>query len=740
MSVTADSPLSDHAAPQGLSDFSSLVQHGSDGMNHLALLVDGARCGGCIQKIEGALNADPAVTGARLNLSTGRLTIAFSGEDKTANRLAEHVRKAGYRVAPFDALARDDADQSHEKHLLRAIAVSGFGAANIMLLSVAIWSGDAMADSTKALFHWISAVIAIPVVAYAGQPFFVSAWSVLKHRTTNMDVPISLAVLLATGLSLVQLLQGEAAHAWFESAVMLLFFLLIGRYFDARARSRARGAAGRLMALRATEALVLTEDGATQAKPADHVEPGERVLIRSGASAPVDGVIETGRSEFDTSLVTGETLPARAQKGDRVYAGTVNLGAPVTLEATAVREDTVLAEITRLMEAAEQRKAQLVVLADKIAKAYVPVVHATAALAFLYWFGIAGAGWSHALEIAIAVLVITCPCALALAVPAVQVLSASRLMKAGLVIKAPTALERLAKVTAVVFDKTGTLTDPELEPDLGHLTDEERDWAGRLCAISNHPLARALRHHVPQNSIDGFEASDVPGMGVELERDGVRARLGNRIYVGAPADAPAYDKGPELWLGVPGRAPVMIGFAEKLRPDAQKALEALRHHGVSLSLLSGDHQAAVARAAQTAGIEDFTAAAHPADKVAALEEMASQGAHVLMVGDGLNDAPALAAASVSLSPGTGSDIAQNAADAVFQSHSLLAVPLLLTVAKRSQMLVHQNIGFALAYNAVAVPLAMAGFITPMIAAIAMSASSLLVLGNAFRISAVKETS
>ena len=738
MSLATDMEAASGTPQAGLSDFSTLVQTGSDGHNHIALLVDGARCGGCIQKIEGALKADQAVTAARLNLSTGRLTIAFDGAASIANRLADTVRKAGYRVAPFDAVGRDEADTAHEKRLLRAIAVSGFGAANIMLLSVSVWSGAEMADSTKALFHWISALIAIPVVAYAGQPFFQSAWGVLKNRATNMDVPISLAVLLATGLSLVQLIQGEAAHAWFESAVMLLFFLLIGRYFDARARSRARGAAGRLMALRATEALVLDADGKAHAKPADHVEPGEKLLINSGASAPVDGTILEGASEFDTSLVTGETLPARAQAGDTVYAGTVNMGAPVTLQATAVREDTVLAEITRLMEAAEQRKAELVVLADKIAKAYVPVVHSAAALAFIVWFGLLGASWSHALEIAIAVLVITCPCALALAVPAVQVLSASRLMKAGLVIKAPTALERLARVTTVVFDKTGTLTDPELEPDLSGLNDAHKDWAGRLCAISNHPLARALRHHVPKGPVEGFEAADVPGMGVELEKDGLRARLGNRIYVGAPDDAPAYPDGPELWLSVPGETPVMIGFAEKLRPDAAAALNALRDQNVSLKLLSGDHETAVARAAREAGIDDYTAAAHPADKVAALEALAAEGAHVLMVGDGLNDAPALAAASVSLSPGSGSDIAQNAADAVFQGHSLMAVPLLIRVARQAQLLVHQNIGFALAYNAVAVPMAMAGMVTPMIAAIAMSASSLLVLGNAFRISRVKE--
>ncbi|MDH3918304.1 MAG: heavy metal translocating P-type ATPase, partial [Rhodospirillales bacterium] len=715
----------------GRPDFTGYARPRGEGEQSLDLIVEGVHCGGCVQRIERALARRDEVTHARLNLTTRRLALAWRGPPESAEHLARTVEDLGYPVAPYEPARLSAAEGRAETQLLRALAVAGFAAGNVMLLSVAVWAGhfQDMGPATRGLLHWFSALIALPAIAYAGRPFFRSALQALKSGHTNMDVPISLAVLLAAGMSLFETMAG-GRHVYFDSAVTLLFFLLIGRYLDRRARGKARAAAERLLALDTRPVTVLSEDGARVLLPAEQVGPGMTVLAAAGERIAVDGRVRAGRSELDTSLITGETLPAPTQPDDPVFAGTLNLTAPLTLEVTAVGEDTLLAEIVRLMELAEQRRARYVELADRVARLYAPLVHGLALATFLGWTFLLGAPWQTALLTAVAVLIITCPCALGLAVPAVQVIASGRLLGRGTLLKSATALERLAVVDTVVFDKTGTLTEGRPELSREGLDREALGLAASLAGASRHPLARALARAAPEVPVaDGVR--EHPGLGLSLTTPEGELRLGSRVWSGLPEDEAA--EGPELWLTGPGRAPQRFTFADPPRADAAAVIAALQARGFAIELLSGDRRRAVARLAEALGVAKWRAACSPADKVARLEALAGQGRRVLMVGDGLNDAPALAAASVSLSPSSAVDISQTAADAVFQGRRLGPVLELVTLARRAQRLVKQNLWLAFGYNAVTIPLAVAGLVTPLVAAIAMSSSSLVVIGNALRL-------
>ena len=724
---------------EGRADVTSYVQLDEAGSRRLHLMVEGLHCGGCVRKIESALQPLESVREARVNLTTRRMVLAWDGSAAQGGELTRKVEDLGFKVMPYEParLTADDARQ--ERELLRCMAVAGFAAANVMLLSVAVWAGhvDGMGPATRTLMHWFSALIAMPAIVYAGRPFFRSALTALKARTTNMDVPISLAVLLASGMSLVETMN-QGKHAYFDSAVMLLFFLLIGRYLDRRARGKARSAAERLLSLGAQAVTVIGEGGKRLLLKPEQVEPGMRVLAAAGERIAVDGRVLSGESELDSSLITGESLPRRAAEGDRVFAGTLNMAAPLTLEVTATGEKTLLAEIVRLMEVAEQRRARFVSLADRMARVYAPVVHLLALFTFLGWWQFGGLEWQPALMIAIAVLIITCPCALGLAVPAVQVIASGRLLRKGLLLKSGTALERLAVVDSVVFDKTGTLTlgRPELV-DLV-IEPEALETAAALAATSRHPLARAVARAAPDvPAAEGVK--EIPGCGLLLETPAGEIRLGSRRWTAVSHDAVGAEaeEGPELWLTRPGKAPQRFGFTDRARPDALQVVADLKRRGLQVELLSGDRTPTVAAVAAELDIPVWRAELAPGDKVARLEALAAQGRKVLMVGDGLNDAPALAAASVSLSPSSAVDISQTAADAVFQGDSLTPVVDLLEVARRSDRLVKQNFGLALAYNVCAIPLAVAGFVTPLIAAAAMSGSSIIVICNALRLAGRK---
>jgi len=710
-------------------DFASYAHATSDGQTELDLLVDGLDCAACVWLLESLLARNPAITKARVHLSTRRLSLRWRGSPAEANAHAGIVAALGFRLAPYDVVAAASDDDREARELLRSLGVAGFAAANVMLLSVSVWSGHdgSMGDATRTLFHWLSAAIALPAVAYAGRPFFRSALAALRAGRTNMDVPISIGVTLACIVSLHEAWVGER-HAYFDSAITLLFFLLIGRYLDRRARGRARHAVRALLALASRSATIVEADGRTASRRVDALAPGDVLLVAAGERLGADGVVSDGSSALDAALVTGESVPQAVQPGSKVFAGMINLGGTIRVRVTAAGDRTLLAEIVRLVEAAERGRSRFVAIADRVARAYAPVVHATALLTFLGWMFLGGLAWDRALLVATAVLIITCPCALALAVPVVQVVASTRLLRSGVLLLSPTALERLAQIDHVVFDKTGTLTLGRPELVDGPTDGEVQRRAASLAASSRHPLAQALMRAVPEGAaIDGVV--ERPGEGLE----GHGMRLGSAAFCGV--ESPPDDGRSELWFADAGQAPVRFAFADRLRPDAACAIADLQRDGLSVELLSGDRPAAVADAARATGFEIWQAGTVPAAKARRLAELAAQGRRVLMVGDGLNDAPALAAAHASMSPTTAAEATQNAADVAFQGDALAPVVETIRVARKADRLVRQNLALALLYNMSAVPLAILGDVTPLIAAVAMSSSSLLVIGNALRLGA-----
>ena len=717
----------------------------------LTLAVDGLQCGACVWLIERVLAREPGLLHGRLNMTTRRLHLAWRGETAAAGRYVAAVEALGYRLAPFEPAALAAARDATGRALLRALAVAAFAAGNVMLIALGTWLGAAegMGPATRGLLHWLAALIALPAIAYAGRPFFGSAWAALRRGGTNMDVPVSIGVLLVSGLSLWQTAAG-GSQTYFKSATMLLFFLLVGRLLDHRARGRARAAAEDLLTWRSAQVTVIRPDGSTVRRAQTDIVAGDLVLAGIGERIGVDGVVERGRSILDASLVTGESLPQDAGPGHAVFAGTLNLDGALTVRVTAAGAQTMLAECVRLIEAAEARRGRLVVMADRVARAFAPAVHGCALATFLVWTVVLHASVADALLAAAAVLIITCPCALALAVPAVQVIATGRLFRAGVLLKSATALERVGEVTTVCFDKTGTLTEPELR--LAPTTDREALLeAASMAACSKHPLARALCAAVGPVFGPVLVADDVrerPGAGLSRATPGWSApdgetRLGSARFCGVatlpgrPAllglAVPGPMAGPELWFTRPGRAPVRFTFTEHLRDDAAATVRRLRAMGLSVRLLSGDRTGAVQRVSTVLGIADWRAELTPAEKVAAIEAWTAAGERVLMVGDGLNDGPALSAASVSASPSTAADLSQTVADLVYRSRTLAPVALVVETGRRARRVMRQNLGLALGYNIVMVPLAMAGLVTPWLAAAAMSLSSLLVMGNSARV-------
>lgn len=691
------------------------------------LSVPGIHCGGCIRRIEKALGVLPNVVHVRVNLSTKRVALQWHG-DQPLPPVMPTLNALGFDA--FLVSPSSDEEDKTGNELLRAVAVSGFAAANIMALSVSVWMGAA--DETRDLLHWISALIALPAMIYAGRIFFRSAWSSLRHGRTNMDVPISIGVLMSFGMSLYDTIH-HGPHAYFDASVTLLFFLLIGRWLDHRMREKARSAVKGLASYAARGANVRQMDGSYLYVPLNEIEEGMEIMLAAGERVPVDALVVGGNSELDLSLITGESLPVAAAPGATLRAGTLNLTGPLTLRATAVANASFLAEVMRLMEAAEAGRGIYRRIADRASDLYAPVVHLAAFLSFLGWMMIDG-DVHHAITIAVAVLIITCPCALGLAVPMVQMMAARRLFAERIMIRDGSALEKITEVDHAVFDKTGTLT-------MGRLTLREADGfapdilalAGALASCSNHPCSRAIHRAV--KDVMGKAAyldlvREVPGFGIEGEMtDATVLRLGRAEW----ALRDASGKAAGTWLSRDGQALACFEFDDVLRPDAPEMVRGLAQRGIDIEIISGDGFAPVSKLASEIGIEHFTAEALPGDKVARIAALAAQGRKVMMVGDGLNDAPALVSAYVSMAPASAADVGRNAADFVFLKDSLSAVGTVLDVASESAKLIRQNFALAILYNFIALPAAVLGYATPLVAALAMSSSSIIVVVNALRL-------
>ncbi|PIL21401.1 hypothetical protein P775_04380 [Puniceibacterium antarcticum] len=682
-------------------------------------------CAVCIASVEDGLGALHGVKDVRVNLTQKRAYVSAL-PDVDADTLIDALARLGHRAQMLDTgpLAGQSAVG---QDLLIRIGVAGFAMMNVMLLSVAVWSGAA--DATREVFHLISAAIALPAVVFAARPFFASAFRALSVGRLNMDVPIALAIGLSAAVSLAGALGLSERASWFDAALALTFFLLVGRYLDHLGRHAAKSAAADLAALASPQAVLVRGD-LDHVVRADALVPGDVIRVTPGSRVPADGIILEGRTELDCAALTGETAPDLRNVGELVAAGEMNLTAPLLVRCTRAGTDTTLGRLADLIAQAEMQKSRYAGLADRAARIYAPAVHVLGLAAFIGWWWATGEV-GRALEVAISVLVITCPCALGLAVPAVSTVTTARLFRMGLLVKSRTALERLSEIDEVVFDKTGTLTTgvPVLE---NRPSDQALALAAGLAKGSSHPLSRAICAAAVAHGLTPVvvqDAVETAGSGVSARCNGEVLRLGRPEWV-APQEASP--EASEVWLQQGGKAPVVFTFAENLRPDAAACIAALRADGISVALLSGDAPAAVARIAKALNLSEAQARVTPEGKAAWLQARADQGHKVLMVGDGLNDTGALAVAHASLAPASALDAARTLADVVLLADSLMPIRAALAQSRKARSRMGQNMGLALAYNVVSVPLAMAGFASPLIAAIAMSVSSLTVSANAMR--------
>lgn len=716
----------------GKLDISEFVSHEESDANSVSLMVQGMHCAACIWLIESILKKQKNVLTARVNLSKKTLFLRWQGEAKDGNNLIQIIHDIGYKLLPFDEEILNSTEKKYNDEILRALAVAGFGTGNIMLFSFSLWFADTieMGAQTRNLLHLFSSLIALPVIIFSARPFFASAARSIKLGYPNMDLAISIAIFLACVVSLLETFRG-ASHVYFDSAVMLTFFLLIGRYLDLKARKKAFAMAKEFTLLAASFGRI-EEDKKIKILPTKQLHEGMILLVSAGEKIAADGIVISGESEIDIALITGESLPKKIMEGCEVFAGTINLSQPLKIRITKSPKNSLLAEIIRLSEEAESKKIHYIRLADYLSRFYTPAVHLLALATFCFWLK---NGWEIALMNATAVLIITCPCALALAVPIVQTILISNFLRKGILVKSGEALEKLSKIDVVVFDKTGSLTigSPKLV-EIKILSGNENNLlklAASLTKNSRHPIAQAISASYNEN-LEELLIEENQGFGLEANFENKILRLGRKDFCDVKSEFKNTENLLTCFVKF-GESEAVFLFSDEIKSDADLVIASLRSSGKKIILLSGDSEKAVESVAKKLGITEFYFEQTPTSKVKFLQKLEK----FVMVGDGLNDAPALALAHVSISFSRASDISQNVADIIIQGQKLTPILELINSSAKAISLMKQNLLIALIYNLIAVPYAIAGHVVPLVAAIAMSSSSLLVLFNSLRMNSKK---
>jgi P-type Cu2+ transporter len=715
-------------------------------LREASLILEGITCAACVWLNERHVRALSGVADFTVNYSTHRARVRWDPERLALSDILQAIRGIGYRAHPYDPGTRDKAFQRERHVALRRLAVAGLGMMQVMMLAVALWLGAGDEDYADLLqfMRWVAAGLTTPVVFYSALPFFRSAWRDLQHRQLGMDVPVSLAILSTYFASVYSVLLGTGEHVYFESVAMFVFFLLTSRYLELMARQRSSQAIDRLDRLIPALATRVAPDGSDEQVPVAELVPGDRVRVRPGESLPADGLVEDGESTVNQALLTGEPEPCLRAAGDAVTGGTVNVDSPLLVRVTRVGAETTLAAIQRLLDRAQTEKPRLARMAEKGTGHFVAAVLILTALVGMVWYL-----WiapERAFWVVVAMLVATCPCALALATPVAITTTTGVLSRIGLLLTRGQAVEDMAKASVVCFDKTGTLTvgRPEwvatqvLVPDHGE--QELLAMAAALERHSEHPLARALVQAagaVPARPLE--HVRNVAGRGLSGTLDGVEIRVGTAGFVGLEripegVRAPqTHAQATAVWLARAGEVVGVFWLADQPRPRVRETVAELQALGVEVVLLSGDRPEAAAIFASSAGIAEAHGGMTPEDKVEYVRRRQVRGEIVLMAGEGINDAPVLAGADVSLAMGSGTRIAQTQADLVLMSDHLEAIPAAIRQARRTLAIVRQNIYWAVGYNALALPVAATGLLTPWLAALGMSLSSLIVVGNALRL-------
>ncbi|MFZ5655567.1 MAG: heavy metal translocating P-type ATPase [Pseudomonadota bacterium] len=699
-----------------------------DGGREITVLTDGMRCAACAWLIDRALAREPGVLDVGANAVTGRIRVAWDPQAAPLSRVLARLASLGYKPYLAGGDADEQARRRERRRSLLRLGIASLGAMQAMMFGEALYldTEGSMPVATRDFLRWITFLVSTPVVFYAGWPFIEGAWRELKLRRLGMDVLVSTSTLLAYFASVYETLRG-GVHVWYDAAVMFVFLLLAARTLEERARRAANAQVDALARARPVLATREREDGARETVPAAALRVGDIAHVAAGEPVPADGVLLDASARFEEALLTGEPDAVERVPGDTVYAGTICREQPARLRITRIGADTRLSELARLVEQAQAHRPRLAQAADRIAGVFVVAMLAVAAVTYFAWRAHEPA---RALEVTLAVLAISCPCALSLSIPAALAAVHGALARIGLLAAKPDALARLARATDVVFDKTGTLTDgrPALgavDAFVGFDADHALRIAAALEAGSTHPLAAAFAHVRDLPEARGVKLA--PAQGLAGRVDGVEWRLGRAGFAAGREDDEA------LWLGDGTRAAARFSISEALRPDARQALDRLRAQGLRLHLASGDAPARVERTAAELGIQAVRARQTPEDKLAYARALQAEGRVVAMVGDGLNDAPVLAAADVSIAIGSGAALAQRAADLVLASHSLLRLAQAVELSQRTRRVIRQNLAWALGYNVLALPAAVMGHVPPWLAALGMAMSSLTVTLNALRL-------
>ena len=720
----------------------TFVQNLAGDRREAALILEGITCAACVWLNERHVQALPGVISFQVNYSNHRAQLAWDNSQLNLSDVLKAISEIGYHAHPFDPGRQEALHKQERRQAIRRIGVAAVGMMQVMMMAVAMYLGadEGMSDSIRNLLRWASLVVATPVVLYSAQAFFRSAWRDLKFRQLGMDVPVSLAIGAAFLASIWATVRG-VGEVYFDSVTMFTFFLLLGRFLELSARHKAGEIADELVRLVPATAHKKTADG-IEPVPVTELTVGDEIVVKGGELIAADGVIVEGKTSVDESLLTGESLPLSKQLGDYLIGGSINRASPVTLKLEKLGQDTVLAGISRLLERAQAEKPEIAQLANRVAGWFVAVLLLVAVCVFSFWY------WrepANALWITLSVLVVTCPCALSLATPVAITATVGVLTKMGVLTTRGHALETLSSVTDMVFDKTGTLTRGKLFVTeikiLGKVSQMQvHALAAGLESYSEHPIAVAISAGV-KKSADVEVIESLPGMGILGRHEGQLLRLGNLSYVrqwhADFDDVTTTDTC--IYLATQDSMLARFELGDEIRSEAKEVVMALKQLGIKLHILSGDNEAAVAKVAGQLNIKTAFAKQLPDDKLAYVKNLQQQGRVVAMVGDGVNDAPVLAGADVSIAMGGGAQLAQASADMVLLSENLNRLPQSIKRAKATLKIVRQNFIWAIGYNLLALPLAAAGYIAPWMAAIGMSFSSLFVVLNALRLRESRRT-
>ncbi|MDQ1315647.1 MAG: P-type Cu2+ transporter [Pseudomonadota bacterium] len=719
----------------------SFVRTETENIREAALILENIVCAACVWLNERHISALPGVLSVEINYATRRARVRWDNSRIHLSAILKAVSDIGYIAHPFDPGRSDDIHKRERNTAIKRLAIAGLGMMQVMMYALPSYTATDMTDEIRVLMSWASLILTIPVVMYSAWPFFIGAWRDLKRRMLGMDVPVALGVGAAFVASVYSTFSGHG-EVYYDSVTMFVFLLLTGRFLEMNARRRAGAAVEELVKLIPAAATRLPNWPARDEEqaPVARLVVGDHVLVRPGETLPADGVVVEGDSAVSEAMLTGESLPVSKTVNAKVVGGSLNQASPLVVRVEKLGADTRLASIVRLLDRAQSEKPLIGQLADRAAAWFVGLLLVITIFVGLAWYLIDP---SRMLWIVVSILVVTCPCALGLATPAALTTGTGRLTRLGLLTTRGHALETLAHATDLVFDKTGTLTLGRLSvrrvvPLGGHSAEEASALAAALEAGSEHPIARAIRE-AGHSSLSASDIRNTPGRGVEGTIAGRAYRLGTPRFAAAGETPPASDDGAS-WVALSDDSGPIAWFAlaDSLRPDAAVALAALRRQGLRLHLLSGDAEPAVKAVAQQLGIADWHAGALPEDKLAYVKALQDQGRIVAMVGDGINDAPVLAGAQVSIAMSEGADVAQAAADMVMLGCRLAALAEGVALARKTQKIIRQNLGWALGYNLIAIPAAALGYVTPWLAGIGMSASSLLVVLNALRLSEFKQ--